>query len=314
MTELVPLRELPHGALDPLLEEEKLAWRSRLYWDFGPSAELVRRFVRMQALGGAALLEGGICRGYCYYVAEERKALIGDLFLSSEWSSVEHEDALLNAVLNSITGSTGAHRIEAQLMLLNAPFERPLPWGRYAQVHPRMLMSADLAEAHAMRTGAAASRYALSLWSDDRHDEASQVIAAAYRGHIDSNINDQYRSPHGARRFLNNIVHYPGCGLFNHESSWVADTHAPRQLAGLSLASIVAPQIGHITQICVAPEFKSTGCGYELMRRSLTSLAASGCDKATLTVTTSNTEAVSLYQSIGFRPYRRFAAYVWDGL
>jgi ribosomal protein S18 acetylase RimI-like enzyme len=314
MPDLVPLRELPHGALDPLLEEEKLAWRSRLHWDFSPSAELVRRFVRMQALGGTALLESGLCKGYCYFVTEERKALLGDLFLSAEWSTVEYEDALLNAVLGSITSTTGAHRIEAQLMLLNAPFERPLPWGRYAQVHPRMLMLADLAGAHTMSAGSASSRYNLSLWTDDRQEEASQVIAAAYRGHIDSNINDQYRSPHGARRFLNNIVQYPGCGLFDSEASWVADIRGSHQLAGVSLASVVAPQVGHITQICVAPEFKGTGCGYELMRRSLNSLASHGCDEATLTVTTSNTEAVRLYQSIGFRPYRRFAAYVWDGL
>ena len=39
-------------------------------------------------------------------------------------------------------------------------------------------------------------------WTERRQDEAAQLIASAYRGHIDSEINDQYRSAEGARRFL----------------------------------------------------------------------------------------------------------------
>jgi ribosomal protein S18 acetylase RimI-like enzyme len=38
-----------------------------------------------------------------------------------------------------------------------------------------------------------------------------------------------------------------------------------------------------------------------------------GCDRASLTVTASNTGAIQLYQRMGFRANRRFAAYVWDG-
>ena len=34
-------------------------------------------------------------------------------------------------------------------------------------------------------------------------------------------INDQYRSLHGSLRFLHNIVRFPGCGVFEAESSWV---------------------------------------------------------------------------------------------
>ena len=44
-------------------------------------------------------------------------------------------------------------------------------------------------------------------------EEAAHVISAAYRGHVDSEINDQYRSIPGARRFVTNIVRFPGCGI-----------------------------------------------------------------------------------------------------
>jgi ribosomal protein S18 acetylase RimI-like enzyme len=109
-----------------------------------------------------------------------------------------------------------------------------------------------------------------------------------------------------------NIVQYPGCGSFFAPASWAAE-YPKGELAGISLASLVAPEVGHITQICVSPADRKTGVGYELMRRSLRSLAEHGCEKASLTVTSANQEAIQLYQRIGFRSIRRFAAYVWEG-
>ena len=60
----------------------------------------------------------------------------------------------------------------------------------------------------------------------------------------------------GARRFLYNIVQYPGCGSFFRPASLVALERDTGELAGLSLASVVAPEVGHITQICVAPSHR----------------------------------------------------------
>src|SRR5262249_26099679 len=138
-----------------------------------------------------------------------------------------------------------------------------------------------------------------------------RLIASAYHGHVDSQINDQYRSPSGARRFLMNIVQYPGCGTFFGPASFAAND-LERRLRGISLASLVAPEVGHITQVCVAPAERSTGLGYELMRQSLRALAAHGCQSASLTVTASNETAVRLYRRMGFRVRRNFAAYVWE--
>jgi ribosomal protein S18 acetylase RimI-like enzyme len=53
--------------------------------------------------------------------------------------------------------------------------------------------------------------------------------------------------------------------------------------------------------------------GYELLRRSLTSLAEGGAAKASLTVTTGNVHAVELYERVGFETLRRFPAFVWEG-
>ena len=41
----------------------------------------MRRFVDMRALNGSALVEDGEVAGYMYYVLEEDKGLIGDLYV-----------------------------------------------------------------------------------------------------------------------------------------------------------------------------------------------------------------------------------------
>ena len=149
-------------------------------------------------------------------------------------------------------------------------------------------------------------------WSERKQDEAATLIATAYQGHVDSEINDQCRSPAGARRFLMNIVQFPGCGSFFQPASFVAIEPGSGRLTGICLASLVQADVGHVTQVCVSKAARGTGAGYELIRRSLESLARHGCRKVTLTVTGSNAEAIGLYERMGFRKTRNFAAYVWD--
>ena len=83
-------------------------------------------------------------------------------------------------------------------------------------------------------------------------------------------------------------------------------------MCGISLTSLVAHEVGHVTQICVAPTHQGQGIGYELLRRSLTALAAQGCKSVSLTVTSANDSAAQLYERMGFRLRREFAAHVWD--
>jgi ribosomal protein S18 acetylase RimI-like enzyme len=310
--EIVELSRVRVEDLEPVLQEERLTWRSTLRWDFASSAELVRRFVRIQALGGYALVLGGQVIGYSYYVVEDRKGLIGDLYILREFSCPEYEDTLLTSVLEALVMAPGVCRIEAQLMMMRGPFERELPLNAYSRIHPRLFMLADLADAETLPETQPAEPLWFRPWSDTRQEESAALIAAAYKGHVDATINDQYNSVTGARRFLNNIVQYPGCGSFFGPSSLVADRPAGA-MVGVIFGSLVSGDTGHITQVCVAPPFKGRGVGYELLRRSMLVFAQSSCDRVSLTVTASNMGAIDLYQRMGFRAMRRFAAYVWEG-
>lgn len=311
--ELVDLSRLRPADLEGLLEEENLAWRSALSWDLSASMEVVRRFLRMQALSGYALMIGGEVAGYSYYVCEDRKGLLGNLYVARGYQGLNNENLLLTAVLQAMSSMPGVERIEAQLMLMRGPFERTGLLAGSARIYPRQFMMIDLEDAGRLPAAGSAEAVVFRAWDRSWQDEAAALIASAYSSHVDSAINDQYRSYHGARRFLNNIVQYPGCGQFFAPASLVA-IGRDKRLAGLALASTVAADTGHITQICVAPDRHGRGLGYELLRRSLRELAAHGCEKASLTVTTANKTAVQLYARMGFRAVRRFAAYVWEGL
>ena len=114
--ELLDLRQLTAADLAPLLEEETAAWRETLDWDFGNSAQLVERFVDLHALNGHALIEDGEAIGYTYYVYEEHKGLVGDLYVRASARTPENERRLLERVIDSLLAAR-VRRVEAQLMM-----------------------------------------------------------------------------------------------------------------------------------------------------------------------------------------------------
>ena len=149
-------------------------------------------------------------------------------------------------------------------------------------------------------------------WRDSDFELASQVITSSYGGHIDSAINDQYLSVSGAQRFLHNIVRFPGCGIFEEKASWVLAPAENDRLFGLLLCSRVSSGVGHVTQLCVLPEFQHSGVGRSLLGLCANSLGPQRCETITLTVTEGNTAAVGLYKGLGYRVRHRFDAMLWE--
>ena len=295
-----------------MLEEEVGAWSETLHWDYRPSAELIHRFVRLEQLGGYALLLRGRPIGYVYHVIEDRKSTIGGLFVSADYRTARNEDLLLEAALAELFKTPGVHRVQAQLMLLDNPMTRRYPRAEWMQAYRREFMEADLSDAHFLEPVTPTYPVYFEPWTTLCIDESAALIARSYENHVDGRINDLYRTSGGSRKFLENIVQFPGCGSFHQPGSFAARDKVTRRVVGAILASLVAPEIGHVTQVCVGPEAQGSGLGYELMRKSMVSMAASGFKRCTLTVTSSN-PAVALYNRMGFKHRSPFAALVWDG-
>lgn len=309
------LRELSLLAgseLGPVLGEEKARWLALLHWDFSPLADLILRYAAMGTLEGFALMDGDRVAGYAYYVVEGDKGLIGDFFVRDAWRSPANENLLLGAVIGRLRRMPWLRRVEAQLMHLCARGSQIAPAGLAPRLYPRQFMLAPL-DRPEQRQQTAPEGLRFERWSGYWTEAAAALIAEAYRGHVDSFINNQYRSAAGARRFLENIIRYPGCGYFAPDASWVALDKETR-VVGVCFATRIAPGSGHIAQICVLPAFQGLGAGRELLRRSLASMRASGLAEVSLTVTSANTRAIRLYEQWGFRAIHHFDAMVWDPL
>jgi ribosomal protein S18 acetylase RimI-like enzyme len=151
----------------------------------------------------------------------------------------------------------------------------------------------------------------LDRWNDRYMESCAKLIYLAYANHVDGDINDQYRSRHGALKFLKNIILLPGCGQFVPNASFVLRHPGSEDLVGAVLTSEVSPGVGHTTQICVMPGFQGHGLGRLLMLTAAEALRALKFTELTLTVTSENRTAVHLYERLGFSTVKSFTAGVW---
>lgn len=313
LPELVDLVNLGVADFDPLLAEEIVTWQTRFNWDFRPSADLLRRFLHMRSLQGFGLRMGRTLVGYSYHVLEERKGLIGDFYLTQPFTDIPTQMMLLGSTVQNLMLKPGIRRIECQLLMLNPPTSASLPFRQYLKRHDRYFMSIDRASIQTLKPAPLKMRVGFASWNDKFKEDAAHLVAAAYRGHVDSDINDQYRTIPGARHFLMNIIQYPGCGRFSPRSSIVAIDESSGRVCGMCLASLVSDTSGHVTQLCVLPGVRGERLGYELLRLSLLDLIAQGVSDVSLTVTCSNVAAIRLYESLGFRAKTTFPSLVWEG-
>jgi ribosomal protein S18 acetylase RimI-like enzyme len=308
---LVDLRQLSASQLTPLLEEEAHLWRSELHWDYQLSIELIKRFLELHSLAGAAVLENGHATGYGFYVVEDHKGMLGGLFVTPRVPQVPAGELILADIMQTMRGTPQVTRIEAQLMPFGAPLDRVLAAHGF-RLYPRQFMILPVAES-AADAPAITPGLRLEKWHERLMPQVADLIHLAYANHVDGEINDQYRSRAGAMKFLKNIVMMPGCGQFEGHASFVLREVASEHIVGVVLTSIVAPGVGHTTQLCVLPGFQGHGLGRRLMAESLAALRKIKATELSLTVTCANLGAVKLYESLGFRVVKVFAAGVWRG-
>jgi ribosomal protein S18 acetylase RimI-like enzyme len=314
--EILDLRHFSSHHLRPLLERESRLWAQKMSWDYRASAEMILRYVDSKILPGYAAVENNRIGGYAFFVYEGSKGVIGDLYADDSiripGDTVERR--LASHVIETLQRSPGVQRIEAQLLphesgLLSDPFVQ-----EGFQQFPRLFMVLPLNnDAYPQPRITAVPGLEFRRWAEQDFQAVAGVITTAYRGHIDSEINDQYRSLNGSLRFLNNIVRFPGCGIFNADSSFVAFHPPSRSIVGLLLCSRVRDDVGHVTQVCVLPEYRGQLIAESLIGLCTRELRNRGFSALSLTVTEANVNAVDLYRRLGFTTRRKFDAFVWEG-
>lgn len=312
--EILDLRHFSSHHVRPLLEHETRAWAQLMSWDYRSSAEMILRYIDSKILPGYAAVDSGRVAGYTFFVYEGSKGVVGDLYADQTVQLADNtvEKLLATHVIDTLQQSPGIHRIEAQLLPHESgAVSQPFVEGGFRQ-HPRLFMTLPLKTGPRIQIRSMAD-IEFRRWGEQDFQPAAGVITAAYRGHIDSDINDQYRSLNGSLRFVNNIVRFPGCGMFDGNASFVAVHKLTRSVVGVLLCSRVREDVGHVTQVCILPEFRGKRVGELLIALCTQELRSRNFSSLSLTVTESNLKAVSLYQRLGFETKRRFDAFVWEG-
>jgi ribosomal protein S18 acetylase RimI-like enzyme len=314
--EILDLRHFSAASLRPLLEAEARLWSERLEWDYRPSANLLLQYLDSRVLPGYVAVENGRVSGYVFCVYEDHKGVIGDVFAlppqGAGSKAAEIEAKLLESLIELLQHSPGIDRIESQLLLHpHGELSRPFQDAGFS-IHKRLFMHRGLQDDAPAEPPALPRGFDMRPWRDDDYNPASRLISAAYDGHLDSHINDQYRSAAGSLRFLHNIVRFPGCGHFDAASSRVLLRRGSTEFAGLLLCSRVREDVGHITQLCVARGEREHGLARLLIETCAANLKTLGFRALTLTVTAQNENAIALYQHAGFHVSHEFDAMLWE--
>lgn len=312
--EVLDLRHFSAPALRPLLEEEAAKWGRRLTWDYSRSIELLLEYVNSRSLTGYVALRRGKVAGYTFGVCEAAKAVMGDLYAFGEGEQLENPvcERLLQHLIETLQATPGVARIESQLLLFPDGALRDGFLGQGFRSYPRCFMVRDLEAGPVRLPGRLPAAYRIERWQPEAYLPAAALIQEAYVGHTDSEINDQYRTLTGAQRFLHNIVHFPGCGVFDAPNSWVLRDAETGEMEGIVLCSRVRGDAAHITQLCVRGQLRGQGLGAALLEHCLAELARHGLRTVSLTVTEGNRQAMALYTRESFRVLHRFEAWVWE--
>ncbi len=316
--EIMDLRHFASSDLRPLLERESQDWARELAWDYHGSAEMILRYVDAKILPGYAAVERGRVQGYAFFVYEGPKGVIGDLYVDPalrENNGTPLPSRLLTHVIETLQHSPGIHRVEAQLLMHESGAVSRVFQQEGFRSYRRLFMVLPLAGRNGCGKSALETPPDIDIrrWAEHDFQGAAAVITAAYRDHVDAEINDQYRTISGSMRFLNNIVRFPGCGVFDPEASLVAIHRPSKTMVGVILCSRVKDDVGHVTQVCVMPELRCRGVGRALLAATTADLVRRRFNSLSLTVTEANARAVDLYRRLGFQVTRVFDAFVWEG-
>jgi ribosomal protein S18 acetylase RimI-like enzyme len=323
-SEIIDIRRFELSAFSDLLEAESRAWNENLYWDFASSARVISTCLREKRLSGYALVLDGTVRGYCFFVCDGEKGLMGDLFVVPTAARVGEVARLLEHANETLLATPGLRRVEAQLphytfdelegnftswnyrgyrrrfMALFLPDWQPqAAFGPGRSEPPR-------------RTAGRLDDFWILPFDKKYARSAAELVFSAYHNHVDSMINDQYGSLVGATRLLDNILYYQGCGEFLGSASRIAVHRITRKLAGVLTVTSVRADTAHIPQIAVTRTQHGIGLGTALLESSFHELVKAGFQRVSLTVTEANAGALHVYTRLGFKTFRTFGAFVFN--
>jgi len=295
--------------LAELMDEEEQVWTADLAWDFGPIRQILSTYLAQKILPGYAAVLDNEALGYTYFLVHQRKGIIGTVYVKPREDAQAVADELLSIAIDSLKGSDGMRRIEAQIIPFHNLNLAPVFIRNGFQYHPRYYLELDLASYPWGIQHSCLER--IMAWDAAYISPMAEMAMASYRNQIDAVICEDYCSPAGCENYLRSLVENPGCGVFEPEASLVA-IDSRGLPCGFVIASRISGLAGMIPQIAISPSHQGRGLGKALMDRALCHFKARGFRTVSLTVTKRNRRAFEWYQRVGFKIRKEFGAFIWN--
>jgi ribosomal protein S18 acetylase RimI-like enzyme len=306
--DLVPLCRIRSEALRSLFQEEREEWTKNLRWDYSEPLQIICGLIDAVSLAGFVAFKQGVPLGYVFYLEEDRNALIGNCFVSSDSSGLGVEEALMDVTVETLKANPRIERIESQFVSFRSWPDEGFFHRHGFDCYERYFMMRDCCK----RIGLSANgEVELSSWDDSNLETAARLTAQAYDQIVDREISFHYQSIQGCRNFLTGIIEKPGCGRFLKDASFCAWYRPTGEMVGFILTSWVSPFNGHIPQVLVSQRFQGKGIGRRLLHQAIQALQSNGYRTISLSVTAENKPAYQLYQRFQFDILIRFQTSVW---
>lgn len=304
---VLPLQLSAPEQLEPLLDEQCKEWLELFRWDYSGPSHLVREAAREHDLPGFVVLDEERTIGFAFYILENDRCSIGDIYVSRECRGCGVDSALVAAILDQIERSSALLRVESQCVSVGSDQAAEVFASREFTPMERhyMQISADSFDAQEVDVHGISIR----PWRNEDFMETAEVVHGSYRGEPDSLINAQYRTRHGCAELIEILVNYIWCGQFMPRVSRVAVQQPGGRLVGALLASHMGPAAGHISQISVLPEYKGLGIGRSMIAAAMEEFKRRDFKYVSLAVTAANSRAFHLYRSCGFKSIHRFPVF-----
>lgn len=147
--------------------------------------------------------------------------------------------------------------------------------------------------------------YRWETWTPELLERHANVKFSCFEHDRDGRLFQTLRNRTGCRQLMDYIANHD---QFVCSATWLLVFDTPLTSHSLDCGTIQGltptPNLGAIQNVGILPEHRRRGLGRALMQRALLGFQQIGLRYVTLEVTTGNQAAITLYQSLGFRPKR----------
>ncbi len=313
---------VPKADLRQLFDEEGAMWAEDLRWSFEPTRRRLEGAFDEGALSGLVAYDHAGACAYATYAVDGRRGVLGSIFSSERARPTGVEALLVERILRRLAvcvmhpdrdGGTdpGIPTIDCQTLFSSSrSLQKPFS-ARGFDSAARIYMDLDRTEWRRPVRPSGADLPSRPLRRLDLHPAARLV----HEAHLDTcrlDASSSFDTPDSCERILRQIVIDEVCGTFDASGSRVAEHE--EGIAALVILTWPYPGVAHLSEVATAPAFRRQGLARQCVAEALTvAFEQQGARGVTLSVTATNEGAITLYESIGFRPRVQYVSHVWRG-